>query len=90
MTSKHLLGSNDLASEKLGLGVGEVGHVVHNGLGGIAAGGLLEVIQAVPLESGLDAEGRVVAELEDLRFVRSRSRLSLSDGGEGCDIPSRT
>lgn len=66
----YLLGANDLTAEELGGGVGEVLHIVHNGLGGIAACGLLEVVQAAPLESGLDSVGRVVSELDDLFFCQ--------------------
>jgi hypothetical protein len=62
----YLLGANDLTAEELGGGVGEVLHVVHDGLGGIAARGLLEVIQAGPLEGCLDSIGRVISELDDL------------------------
>jgi hypothetical protein len=62
-----LLRSNDLAGHELRVGVGEVGHVAHDGIhGGLVLGGLLEVRHAAPLEGGLDAVRSVVAELEDL------------------------
>lgn len=66
----NLLRSDNLASEELRLGVGKVLDVVHDGLSSIAGSGLLEVLHAGPLDGGLDSEGRVVAELDDLWCVR--------------------
>jgi hypothetical protein len=63
----RLLRSNDLAGHELGRGVGEVGHVAHDGVHrGLVFGGLLEVRHAAPLDGGLDAVGSVVSKLEDL------------------------
>jgi hypothetical protein len=69
-TAARLLRCDDLASHELGRGVGEVGHVAHDGIhGGLVLGGLLEVRHAAPLEGGLDAVRSVVSELEDLCCV---------------------
>jgi len=66
----RLLRANDLASHELGSGVGEVGHVAHDGIhGGLVLGSLLEVGHAAPLEGGLDAVRSVISELEDLGCV---------------------
>jgi hypothetical protein len=68
----NLLRSNDLAGEELRSSVGEVLDIVHDGAGSVAAGSLLEVVHAVPLDSGLDAVRVVGAELDDLWIVRGR------------------
>jgi hypothetical protein len=69
-TAARLLRSNNLAGHELGVGVGEVGHVAHDGVhSGLVLGGLLEVGHAAPLEGGLDAVRSVVSELEDLWYV---------------------
>jgi hypothetical protein len=74
-TAARLLRSNNLAGHELRVGVGEVGHVAHDGVhGGLVLGGLLEVGHAAPLEGGLDAVGSVVSELEDLCCVSERPR----------------
>ena len=77
----RLLRANDLASHELGSGVGEVGHVAHDGVhGGLVLGGLLEVGHAAPLKGGLDAVRSIVSELEDLRCVSDvRIRGTSSD-----------
>lgn len=64
--TSSLLRSNDTASHELGGSVGEVGDIVHDVLERRAGGSLLEVGHAAPLESGLDAVGRVLRELNDL------------------------
>jgi hypothetical protein len=85
----RLLRSNDLAGHELGRGVGEVGHVAHDGLHrGLVLGGLLEVSHAAPLDGGLDAVGSVSWELEDLRCV-SGVRI-WGKNLEILGVPSRT
>ena len=80
----RLLRPNDLAGHELRVGVGEVGHVAHDGIhSGLILGGLLEVGHAAPLEGSLDAVRSVVAELEDLWCVSDDRipRRELGDTG---------
>lgn len=64
---QDLLRRNNLASHELRGGVGEVLHISHDSLKrGLVGRSLLEVVQAAPLEGGLDAVGSVISELEDL------------------------
>ena len=86
----YLLGANNLAAEELGGGVGEVLHVVHDGLGGIAACCLLEVVDAAPLEGGLDSVRGVISKLDDLFFCQPVLPKQIVQWGDWRSIPSRT